>query len=240
MAHQPARPAFPAAPWILLAISIFFLSCPLRAQSGRFWQLTFKLQIQGDFRPAASGTPAGSYWLESEWCGFLEEDGLDFIIYPLGSATSRWQLTIERQGSGPSIPKPKLKLDYIEGQEEDIVFYFSFQPEIVGWTLDSTYKGSIVLPSLPWLESAEKIPGFKRRIIQGDRNLSLVRSLLARNEIRREFSWDEETTFQNSGPAVVKQRSRVRVILELIRCQLRSEVRPGGENGRKSVSAFPG
>ncbi|MBC7350601.1 MAG: hypothetical protein H5U05_11615 [Candidatus Aminicenantes bacterium] len=240
LAPKPARPAFPLGSLILLALSIFFLSLPGQTQSGRFWQLTIKIQVQGDFYPATSGMPAGNYWLASDWCGFLEEDGLDFIIYHLGSATVRWQLNIETKEPEPSIPEPRLKLDYVQGNEEEIVFYYSFEPETIAWPATSTFKGSIVLPSVPWVGAAEKIPWFKRRIIRGDQNLSLPRSLLARNEIRREFNREEEITFQPSGSSIVKQRSRVRVVLELIKCQLRPGVRPGGENGRKYVSAFPG
>ncbi|MBC7348828.1 MAG: hypothetical protein H5U05_02525 [Candidatus Aminicenantes bacterium] len=240
MECQPARPASPATALILLAVSMFFLSLPILAQSGRFWQLAFKLQIQGDFRATSSGTPDGQYSLASDWCGFLEEDGLDFIIYHLGSATVRWQLTIETKEPGPSIPEPRLKLDYVQGNEEEIVFYYSFEPEIIAWPADSSFKGSVVLPSVPWVRAADKIPWFKRRITRGDQNLNLPRSLLARNEIRREFNWEEEVIFPTSGPSIVKQKSRVRVVLELTKCQLRPGVRPGGESGRKSVSAFPG
>ncbi|MGB9907520.1 MAG: hypothetical protein ACPLRR_09070 [Candidatus Saccharicenans sp.] len=240
MRHKPVRPASLAGTLILLVIFILFLSLPAGAQSGRFWQLVLKLQIRGDFRPAASGTPAGNYWLESDWCGFLEEDGLDFIIYHLGSNTVRWQLAWDRKETGPSIPEPGLKLDYVEGQEKDIIFYFSWQPEMMSFPLDSTYKGLIILPAIPWVRSEDKSHWFKRRVIHGDRNLSLPRSQLAQQEIHREFNWEEETTFQNSGPSIVKQRSRVRVVLELIKGQLRPKVKPGGEIGRKSVSVFPG
>lgn len=220
MTHKPDRLALQAVSLILLAISIFFLSLPLVAQSGRFWRLVLKLQIQTDFRPAESMTPAGKYWLESDWYGFLEEDGLDFIIYHLGSTTGRWQLIIETNEPVTLIPEPRLKLDYVEGREEKIFFYFSFQPEIIGQSEDSTFKGSIFLPSVPWVGSAEKPTWFKRRITRGDRNLSLSRIQLTRNEIRREFSWEEETTFLNSGLSGIKQRSRLRLILELTRCQL--------------------
>lgn len=220
MVHKPVRLVLPAASLILLAISIFSLSWPLLAQSDRFWQLVLKLQIQADFRPTESGKPAGKYWLESDWCGFLEEDGLDFIIYHLGSVTGRWQLTIDTNEPVTLIPEPRLNLDYVEGREEKIVFYFSFQPEIIGRSEGSTFKGSIFLPSVPWVGSREKHPWFKRRIISGDRNLSLPRSQLTRNEICREFSWEEETTFPNLDLSSFKQRSRVRVILRLTRCQI--------------------
>lgn len=221
MVHKPVRLALSAASLVLLAISIIFIfSLPLLAQTGRFWQLVLKLQIQADFNRAASGTPAGKFWLESDWFGFLEEDGLDFIIYHLGSATGRWQLTIETNEPVTHIPEPRLKLDYVEGQTENIVFYFSFQPEMIGRSEDSTFKGSIFLPSVPWSGSTEKTPWLKRRIIRGDRNLSLPRSQLTRSEIRREYSWEEETTFLNSGLSGIKQRSRIRVVLELTRCQL--------------------
>ncbi|MDI6698587.1 MAG: hypothetical protein QME85_06590 [Candidatus Saccharicenans sp.] len=183
----------------------------------RLWKLALKLQVRSDFWTSPPGKTAGTYFLEIGWAGFLEEDGPDFIIYHLGSELGRWELR-PSPGQVPfvQVPVPELKLNYAEGKEEEINFYYSFNPEVISYAGSS--PGSqvrLVLPAVPWPRPAEKIPWINRKVTRGNRNLRLRRSLLARNEVREEFNWEEETSIQEPGSLTVHQRSKVRGVLEL-------------------------
>lgn len=221
---------------ILLILFLFPVGLQAREQS-QFWQLTIRLQVQGDFRTGPAPEKDGLFVLEAGWSGFLEEDGPDFIIYHLGSEAFRWEVrTSDGQPLPVLIPAPELKLDYVEGQEEEINFYYSFKQEIINWREDPAGPGlKLVLPALPWSRVLEKMPWFKRKIISGQRVIALPRSQLAGKEIKKEFNWIEETTLQNPDPLTIIQRSRVKVFLELTRCQSPPGLRPGDGNGRRSA-----
>jgi len=204
---------------VLVVLSFYALRAT--GDEARFWKLTLKLQVRSDFRTGSGGENTGSYILETAWAGFLEEDGPDFIIYHLGSELARWECRLlSGLVHSNQLEAPELKLNYVEGKEEEVNFYYSFNPQIVSCSGSSS--GSelrLVVPSVPWSGAVEKIPWFKRKLISGDRNLRLGRGLLSRNEVRKEFNWEEETSFEEPGFLVVYQRSRIRVAMELIRCQ---------------------
>lgn len=202
---------------------------------GQFWQIIIRLQINSDFIGLAYEQPAGSYLLEIDWVGFLEEDGLDFIIYHLGSGIVRWEFSSPAEKTGATnIPVPEFKLDYVEGKEEIINFYYSFNPETVacpGISPDSQIR--LPLPAIGWSPSGERKFRPKRKIISGRRELSLQRSRLEKQETRQEFSWEEEIELADSRSLIIRQRSQVRITLELIRCKLGPDFRPGDENDHK-------
>lgn len=206
-------------------------------EQGRFWQLTIRLQVQGDFRTGPAAGKGGVYLLEAGWSGFLEEDGPDFIIYHLGSEAFRWEVrTADGQPLPGPIPSPGLKLDYVEGKEEEINFYYSFDPEVIDCPGDlAGHRIKLVLPDVPWSRVLEKMPWFKRKTISGQRTIALQRSQLKGREIKKEFNWIEETTLQDPGQLTIVQRSRVKISLELIRCQPPPALRPGDGNGRRSA-----
>lgn len=191
------------------------------SEQARFWRLALRIQVQSDFQMSPSGQAAGTFFLEVGWAGFLEEDGPDFIVYHLGSEPARWELKPEAGPPSPaSVPGPELRLNYVEGKEEEIIFYYDFNPEIIDYP-GSTSGGRLrlILPAVPWPGKADKIPWFNRRVIGGERNLSLPRKLLDRSEARKEFNWEEEVQFQEPGSSVISQKSRVRVALELVKCK---------------------
>lgn len=222
--------------------ALSFLSGPTAGEQGQLWQLALKLQVRSDFRATLTQETSGGYVLEINWSGFLEEDGLDFIIYHLGSAPARWEFVAPAgQGPVPFVPAPAFRLDYVEGKEEEINFYYSFNPEVISFSENSSSsRVGLVLPALPWPRSSEKIPWLERKLISGVRNLSLLRNQLSQTEVRKEFSWEEETRLRQAGSVPISQRSRVRITLELIKCKSRTGLRPGDGNGHKSASACPG
>ncbi len=190
-------------------------------EPGQFWQMTLKLQIRADFWDGQTAEKTGHYLLDADWSGFLEEDGPDFIIYHLGSQVVRWEVKApDGQSIAALVPTPALKLDYVEGEEEEINFYYSFNPDLINYQ-DSPagHRIKLVLPARPWSRSGEKIPWFRRKVISGELNLKLQRSQLALKEIRKEFNWVEETSLQDSNLLTVRQRSRVKILLELTRRQ---------------------
>lgn len=208
-----------AAAMVLAALS--FPAVRQDAGQARFWRLALKIQIQGDFRTSPPGQAAGTFFLDVGWAGFLEEDGPDFIVYHLGSEPARWEAKPEAAPSpAASISGPELRLNYVEGKEEEISFYYDFNPEIIDYP-GSTSGGRLrlILPAVPWSRTADKIPWFNRKVISGERNLSLSRILLDRNEVRKEFNWEEEVRFLEPGSPVISQKSRVRVALELVKCK---------------------
>ncbi|NPV82734.1 MAG: hypothetical protein HPY46_03995 [Candidatus Aminicenantes bacterium] len=221
---------------MLLVLLSFSTGRPAREQ-GQFWQVTLRLQVQGDFRTGPATEKSDLYLLEAGCSGFLEEDGPDFIIYHLGSQLFRWEVrTADGQPWPGPIPSPELKLDYVEGKEEEINFYYSFDPEVIdGPEGPAGQRIKLVLPDVPWSRVLEKMPWFKRRVISGQRTIELQRSQLAGKEIRKEFNWIEETSLQGSSQLAVFQRSRVKIILELNRCQQPAALRPGDGTGRRSA-----
>ncbi|MCR4409445.1 MAG: hypothetical protein QHH43_03380 [Candidatus Saccharicenans sp.] len=226
---------------IFLVLLSFSTGLPAREQ-GQFWQVTLRLQVQGDFRTGPATEKSGLYLLEAGCSGFLEEDGPDFIIYHLGSQLFRWEVrTADGQPFPGPILSPGLKLDYVEGKEEEINFYYSFDPEVIDCPADPAgHRIKLVLPDVPWSRVLEKMLWFKRKTISGQRTIELQRSQLTGKEIRKEFNWIEETSFQESSQLTVSQRSRVKIFLELTRCQQPPALRPGDGSGRRSVSAGPG
>ncbi len=211
-------------PVMAAAVVLAALALPaVRQDAGqaRFWRLALRIQVQGDFRTSPSGQAAGTFFLDVGWAGFLEEDGPDFIVYHLGSEPARWELKPETgPPSSASVPGPALRLDYVEGKEEEISFYYDFNPEFIDYP-GSTSGGRLrlILPAVPWSGKAEKFPRFSRKVIRGERNLSLPRNLLDRSEVRKEFNWEEEVRFLEPDSPVISQKNRVRVALELVKCK---------------------
>lgn len=162
---------------MLLALFLFSGGQPAREQ-GQFWQVTIRLLVQGDFRTGPATEKSGVYLLEAGWSAFLEEDGPDFIIYHLGSQLFRWEVrTADGQPWPGPIPSPELKLDYVEGKEEEINFYYSFDPEVIDCSADPAgHRIKLVLPDVPWSRVLEKMPWFKRKTISGQRTIELQRS----------------------------------------------------------------
>gem|GEM_PF-931348 len=230
---------------IVAVMSLALFSFPevqTAGEQGQFWQVTLRLQVQGDFRTGQAAGKGGVYLLEAGWSGFLEEDGPDFIIYHLGSQLRRWEVrTADGQPWPDPIPSPGLKLDYVEGKEEEINFYYSFDPEVIDCPADPAgHRIKLVLPDVPWSRVLEKMPWFKRKIISGQRTIELQRSQLTGREIRKEFNWIEEASLQDSSQLTVSQRSRIKIFLELTRCQPPAALRPGDGSGRRSALADPG
>ncbi|MCX8160952.1 MAG: hypothetical protein N3G18_08485 [Candidatus Saccharicenans sp.] len=205
------------APALVFLVALPFQTGQLAREENQFWQITLRLQVRSDFRGGSAAQTVGEYLLEADWSGFLEEDGPDFIIYHLGAEVVRWELRLDPdKNRGQPVPSPQLKLDYVEGKREDLNFYYSFWPEVLSCPgISPGSQVGLVLPAIPWSRSAEKIPGFSRKVISGDRNLRLSRNRLTRNEVRQEFCWEEETSCQDPGSRLASQRSRVKVVVEL-------------------------
>lgn len=231
----------PTVAIMLLVLLSFSTGRPAREQ-GQFWQVTLRLQVQGDFRTGPATEKSDLYLLEAGCSGFLEEDGPDFIIYHLGSQLFRWEVrTADGQPFPGLIPAPELKLDYVEGKEEEINFYYSFNQEVIDFPEGPVgHRIKLVLPAVPWSRVLEKMPWFNRKIVSGQRTIKVQRSQLAGKEIRKEFKWIEETSLQDSGQSTISQRSRVKIFLELIRYRQPPALRPGDGSGRRSALAGPG
>ncbi|MGB9894092.1 MAG: hypothetical protein ACPLRA_06725, partial [Candidatus Saccharicenans sp.] len=177
--------------------------------------------------------------------GFLEEDGLDFIIYHLNTFPGHWDISVrkgnERDISLTSrIPRPEFKLDYVEGKEKEFIFYFSLNPSVVTYSFDSRSEGiKLVLPTVPWSKDQPEGSKIHKKII-GSQVLSIPRSLLNLDEFKQYFSWTEEITWSDPGPIKEKQKNEVKISVRMIKCQLSPTLKPEGGTGHKSVLISPG
>lgn len=206
--------------WLIMALAPVVGSDPSFYQPARSWQVSFNLHIQGEYQVASSNPSAGYYLLETEWYGFIEEDGLDFIIYHLGTCQPHWLLTasIEQEPLSTislSIPPPNLKLDYIEGKEQEISFYYSLEPEVISHSgQELPGEINLLLPSIPWNRRRPEELQIKRKV-QGIRDISFPRKDLNRNEVQKTFSWQEESLLSGAKSRAVFQKSKVKVTVEL-------------------------
>jgi hypothetical protein len=218
--------------WLTLILTPGLRTEPGDYQPARFWQVSFKLQIQGEYRASPSDPPAGNFFLETDWYGFLEEDGLDFIIYHLGSSQVRWLVTIRGEEGTMSvlsfsIPPPSFKLDYIEGKEEEITFYYSLEPKVINYSLQrQPGEINLVLPSIPWNQNQPEEIKLKRKV-KGIRGISLPRKDLDQNEIKQAFSWQEENILSGSNLNSVFQKSSIKVTVELLGYDIKRNSGPG-------------
>lgn len=216
-------------------------------QPPRFWQVYFKLEIKGEVHDELGSRPSGKFFLGIDWLGFLEEDGLDFIVYHLNTFPSHWDISA-RKGNElavsltSTIPTPEFKLDYVEGKEKEFIFYFSLNPSAITYSFDPRTEGiKMALSSVPWSKNQGEDSNSKlHKKIVGSRVLSISRSLLNRDEFKQNFIWTEEITWSDSGPTNEKQKNEVKISIRMVKCSLSPNLRPGGEIGHKPVSASRG
>ncbi len=206
--------------WLILILapvagSVFGFHPP-----ARFWQVSFNLQIQGEYRLGGSNPLSGYYCLETEWYGFLEEDDLDFIIYHLGTRKPHWLLTANTEQHSRStlsllIPPPDLKLDYIEGNETEISFYYSLEPEVISHSgQEPLWEINLLMPSIPWNRRPPEEFQIKSQVL-GTRDISFSREALNQNEVRKTFSWQEESLLSRASRGLTFQKSKLKVTVEL-------------------------
>lgn len=228
-----------ALPFFLLTMNFYLLaiagfSAAINSiPQPRLWQVFFKLQLSGSYHcPMAE--IEGNYSLEADWLGFLEEDGLDFIIYHLGPYPIRWEIT-EKTPAGiftnmPSrssknfklcnLPPPELQMEYIQGGEKEIRVYYSLKNLPV--PISPSYQRSefwLYFPSVPWKQTLTDESKIKKKII-GQKIISLPRSRLESKECQEDFSWREEITTMLQGRPSFFQRHEVRVRLRIVSCEL--------------------
>jgi len=222
-------------PSVLGLISLFLILTDnvwLRAtqSSPVIWQLRLNLKIEGNIAVTFYRETGGTYLLEIDWLGFLEEDGLDFVIYHLGSCSSRSEFCPFAPGSqAVPVAPPEMKLDYVEGRVEQINFFYSLHPDTVVCTATAFSRPvKFNLPSLPWSRPKERDPQPRRRLLKGVRSLTLPRSLLNKDTIRQEFSWEELIEQEGVEAEILPQIYRVKISLELERCRLRPEFQARG------------
>ncbi|MDI6845976.1 MAG: hypothetical protein QME28_07555 [Candidatus Saccharicenans sp.] len=193
------------------------------------WQMRLKLKIEGNIAVPFYRETDGTYLLEIDWVGFIEEDGLDFVIYHLGSCSSRSEFCPSVPGSqAVPVAPPEMKLDYVEGQVEQINFFYSLHPETVVCTAAFNRPVKFRLPSLPWSRLKGKDLQPRRRLLKGVRGLTLPRSFLNKDTIRQEFSWEELIEQEAKEAEILPQIYRVKISLELERCRLRPELQARG------------
>ncbi|HEK85418.1 MAG: hypothetical protein ACPLZD_06055 [Candidatus Saccharicenans sp.] len=220
-------------PFLIFLFSLFKPVLPIESP-GQFWQLCFRLQVEGTYK-ITSENIEGCYRLDLEWLGFLEGDGLDFIIYHLGvypyvwelrEKTPRGLLTINSLGQHkanevyPFLP-PELKLEYIQGSEKEIIFYFYLKSLPVPIDQKAERPGGFLLifPSIPWKEKLNGEVSLNRKII-GQKIISIPRSRLKSDEFKENFSWAEEITPKYSTVVPFYQEHQVKVDIRFIKADL--------------------
>ncbi len=213
---------------VLGLISLFLILTDdawLRAtqNSPVIWQLRLNLKIEGTIAVPFYRETGGTYLLEIDWLGFIEEDGLDFVIYHLGSCSSRSEFCPSApESQAVPVAPPELKLDYVEGQVEQINFFYSLHPGTVVCTATAFSRPvKFRLPSLPWSRPKEREPQPKRKLLKGVREVTLPRSFLNKDTIRQEFSWEELIEQEGVEAEIMPQIYQVKISLELERCRLR-------------------
>lgn len=219
-----------------LLLNLYFFMTPAinLGQQARFWQVFFQLQVLGEYRNLTAEIE-GNYFLEVEWLAFLEEDDLDFIIYHLGAYPSCWELaektpegiftnSINRGTKNNKIldlPPPEFRLEYIQGEEKEIIFYFSLRNLPIPVSKNhSLPEAKLFFPSVPWKQNVDEESRMKKKIT-GQKIISLPRSKLESNECQERFSWTEEITTPITDRISFHQKHRARVCLRLVRCDLK-------------------
>jgi len=209
-----------------LAILLVLLTIPsvlfqnLKSQPPQFWLVIFKLEVTGEVRPTPQAEAELNFKLEAEWSGFLEEDGLDFIIYHLWSYPLRWEISDLKHLWIREVPPPEFKIDYVEGKETELFFYFSLIPRVISFDASSSETTTpLVLPSLPWSSPAPEKAVFKKKIV-GQGSVSLPRSLLTNQKLERTFSWKEEIISADSSLKPVFQNNLIKIVLKIVKSSL--------------------
>ncbi|MBC7363302.1 MAG: hypothetical protein H5U07_02010 [Candidatus Aminicenantes bacterium] len=134
---------------------------------------------------------------EAVWHGLLEEDGLDFIIYHLASNLKRWEIQLGKKSlrlKSPPFPRPDFRVDYVEGLEKEIRFYYSFQPSEIIWSGENTAVSfKLLLPSSP--RAFKKEPGANDLIkTTGSRIVVIERKALENPVVQKEVFWQAEVS----------------------------------------------
>ena len=235
---HPKLPVFLVILGSFLFFQIFSNSFPASPQ--RFWQAILQIKVEGEFVPSPGLSAPGKFMVEAEWPGFLEEDGPDFIIYHFDSHLNNWKLWTEENGfqkPTASLIRPVFCVDYVEGLEKEIRFYYSFRPAEIDWPGENTpVPSKLLLPSAPW--PLKKDPGLQAVLkTTGSRIITLERTALENPIFQREFSWQAEI-FDRVTHQKIESFS-VWLKLQLKELPSRNQVRPGDEIYHKPVSAFP-
>ncbi len=204
--------------FFMVVLSFFLITVRAWAEEIKtFWQVVLSIKAEGDsFSPEPSPkSPRVSFMIEAGWQGFLEEDGQDFIIYRLESYLNNWKIWT---GEGDSLHplktqvNPVFCLDYVEGLEDEVRFYYSFTPLEIIWAEDSG-KGQhkLLLPSAPWQPKKDTVENKIK--VWGQRLPIVARAVFNNPEYREEFLWKAEIYEPPSGR--LKETLSVRLTLSV-------------------------
>ena len=162
------------------------------------WQAILQIKFEGESYLSSGLSDRLKVMAEAEWHGFLEEDGLDFIIYYLASYLNKCEFWPEksekreyRLKSLPLVP-PDFRVDYVEGLEKEIRFYYSFRPPEITWPgEDASVSFKVLLPSAPWPFKKDPRPDMILKTT-GSRIVTVERTALEKPVVQREFFWQAE------------------------------------------------
>lgn len=162
----------------------------------RVWKAVLQIKIEGELFPPphSASTPRAHFVVEAEWHGFLEEDGLDFIIYHLESYLNNWKIWSGEKNEPElkeKLMSPIFRLDYVEGLEKEVRFYYSFSPSEIAVPGQSSHNPlRFLLPSSPWPARKEPVEVIITR--QGSRVVAVDRKALEQPSCQKEFLWKGE------------------------------------------------
>lgn len=178
----------------------------IKAEPGEIkniWHVVLYIKAEGEAisLESYSKSSRASFIIDASWQGFLEEDGQDFIIYRLESSLKNWKIWT---GEGDSINflkttvNPVFCLDYVEGLEEEVRFYYSFNPSEIIWAEGPGLpQPKFLLPSAPWQLKKEAVEN--RMKVQGQRLPIIERAVLNNPAYSSEFFWKAEIHDPLSG-----------------------------------------
>jgi len=191
-----------------------------------WWEVRLELTVRGDYAvrgPAESCS--GEFECRARWEGTLEPDGDDFILFHARADVPAWRIreTPDPPDAGEvltelSVPaKPRLKVNYIIRQDEEVRVSFALEGIDVPLR-DSQGKFPLVMPRSKGSSAAEEEYG--KCISDGDNLIAVDDKGLEQKLLEKSFSWDwtrRRWTTREAGAVLVTGSHKADVKVTFIR-----------------------
>ena len=228
---RTGRPAPPSAMCKGLRFLIVFglvTAAPPLGPSGKppWWGVRFALTVRGTYVVKDPERAfAGDFTYKALWEGTVERDGEDFLLYHIKTDVQDWALREKATLPGSSriltekdVPEePRIQLNYILRQEEDLRFDF----EVKGFQVPlgpSPEKFELVLPSSR--EDSEEGAAYAASIAKGTNRIRIAEEGLEKASLEKSFAWDwkrQQWAVRGNGAVQVSGSHKVTVVITIAR-----------------------
>ena len=228
---RTGRPALPSAMCKVLRFLVVFglvAAVPTLGPSGKpaWWGVRFALTVRGTYVVKDPEKAfAGEFTYKVVWEGTMERDGQDFLLYHAKTDVQDWAVREKATLPGSSrvlnekdVPvQPRIQLNYILRQEEDLRFDF----EVKGFQVPlgaSPEKFELVLPSSR--EDSEEGADYSASVAKGTNRIRIAEDGLEKASLEKSFAWDwkrQHWAVRDNGAVQVGGSHKVTVVITIAR-----------------------